>query len=218
MAYALYRQSGEVRGQSEKVAAMEKALEYAVTESAKEKVRSALARLTSPTKAAAEEEQSIPKLPTVRLRLDETFPKPVLVLGRIQELSEEIFKTKVASVGVTRMEGPFEVFTPSPGYSWMAVPLWPALANSTGVLAGVIIDDLAAVPSLKEKQIQGPLVLICEVGGSGVTSSTSNVFLCTSEGRLDVTSKGEESSKLARVLVALLPPKEDDGTEEYDMD
>lgn len=217
MAYAMYRQSGEVRGLPEKIAIMERALEYAVTESAKAKVREALAQLISPKKGGTEEEGSIPRLPTVRLRLDETFPKPVLILGRIQELSAEEFHTKVASVGVTRMEGPFEVFTPSPGYSWMAVPLWPALANSTGVLAGVIVDDLTAVPSLKEKQIQGPLVLICEVGGN-TGSSTSNVFLCSSGGGLDVTSRGEESSKLARVLVALLPPKEDDGEEEYDMD
>jgi len=234
LAYKLYRDILELQryqGEEEARKIRDRGIQYAVTETAKSRLSSAVEMFMSQVNAgtsmvkaserANEESEVKAELQTVRLEAEELGFRPVPVVGNYNRLTS----AKVRTAGVIVKDGNlFGVFTPPGNTDWVALPTWDLLLDA-GEPFAMFCDDTSKLPveGIKDKSEPGLLVadrkanspsfgkyyLVSTksslvMAGSGSNAETVSIM----DGRdiLAAERAGKPVTTLARVLLCVRAP------------
>ncbi|KAK1284253.1 hypothetical protein QJS10_CPB21g00375 [Acorus calamus] len=140
LAFTHYRLSREAISPSDSIASLERALEAAETEAAKEQVREELERRSRGVAAAKEEEvEESYKVPVVRLMYGEVAEATAVLVMPVCSGEEEV----VAAPENCKSEGVFGVVEAEKGWRrWVVLPLWEPVA-AAAVGGGVVVVEFA---------------------------------------------------------------------------
>ncbi|KAK1308893.1 hypothetical protein QJS10_CPA09g01756 [Acorus calamus] len=142
LAFTHYRLSREAISPSDGVASLERALEAAETEAAKEQVREELERRSRRGVAAAKEEEVVEesyRVPVVRLMYGEVAEATAVLVMPVCSGEEEV----AAAPENCKSEGVFGVVEAEKGWRrWVVLPLWEPVA-AAAVGGGVVVVEFA---------------------------------------------------------------------------
>lgn len=220
LGFVYYRQSKEYKSVSEKRSAINKGLEKAVTDSAREKLESALVPEEEKRLSTEKASKVSARIEAIRLAQDETVFRPVPVLGHLEDIDPNSLSFNASNA---TLEGPFQIFSPKADSQWIALPVWPILGSSKTVLA-IPVADVSRLPSFSSlKPTEGMLIIDVspqegDLRGECfyvVAKETTGKGLSLQSGSFVVQS---EKKPLGRVLLVILPPvpAEPDNPEEWE--
>lgn len=203
LAFEFYRQSKEVRGDSETTSLLKKALEYAVTQSAIDLIQQAL-KGEKQTEVSAETIAKSATISTVRLRPDETQARPIPVLGDFEEINYSALRNAPSP----SISGPFRLFNTTLGCQWAAIPGWGPLLSMNWPV-GVLLSNVDLIPSLKGKKIEGPALLVVDTKDFELNESFYYVGKTGDSEKLELVPgfEAQEGREVfGKIVFALFPP------------
>lgn len=234
LAYKLYRDILELQryqGEEEAQKICDRGVQYAVTETAKSRLSSAVemfmsqvnagTSLNNASESANEENAANAELQTVRLEEEELGFRPVPVIGNYNKLTS----AKVRTAGVFVKDGHlFGVFTPQGNTDWVALPTWELLLDS-GEPFAMFCDDTSKLPveGIKDKSEPGLLVADRKANSpsfgkyylvstksslvmAGSGSNAETVSIMDGKDILAAERAGKPVTTLARVLLCVRAP------------
>ncbi|CAI5470859.1 unnamed protein product [Closterium sp. Yama58-4] len=230
LAFAAYRQSGEARSRAEREAALVRAEQVATSDAARAFLATALHRCRKPdatppadATGAGATAPATPSLPVVRLRSSETQATPMPVVTCAADLQH--------LPALPPPQGPFRLFSPTPGVAWVALPSWPALRGVPALLA-LLLPSPSLLPPLQARQGDGAVLVVVQgAWGEGSVVEGGHYYVVRDEERggergLLVVAGGEVAERygsgageavVGRVVLALLPPDCEVEDEEIDV-
>lgn len=213
LAYTQFRLSKEAIADSDRIAALKKALEYVETDKARERIKQELEKGDEARKVEEEQlKKEVASLKVVRLRYGEVAEASSVKLLPVVMASEGA-KGVAAAPGKCKSQGELGVVVADNGWTrWVVMPSWaPVLAAEEAV--ALELDDTKGLPwpSMATSQ-EKVLVLVDrsrkEVGESGA-------FIVEKEGKL-VVERGIKlkeagvQTAVAAVVMVVRPPKDEE--------
>lgn len=213
LAYTQFRLSKEAIADSDRIAALEKALEYVETDKARERIIEELNKGEDARKAEAEQlAKEVASLKVVRLRYGEIAEASSVNLLPVV-LANEGAKGVAAAPGKCKQKGELGVVVADKGWTrWVVVPSWqPVLA--AGEAVALELDDMRGLPwpSMAASQ-ENVLVLVDRIRKQ---VEEDGVFVVEKEGKL-VVERGRKlketgvNTAVATVIMVVRPPKDEE--------
>lgn len=187
LALNYYREALEVKGEERELFA-QKGVDCATSSEAKLNLQRLLLLDTS---GEEDELSKYASLPAVALEDHEEAFWPLPVMGSLETVTSSLFN----NIPVTNTDGPFNLFKPSGGVKWTALPLFSPIATADDPV-GLIINDTATlkeIPALSERG--GECLLIVDRGKRA--PSADGYFVVFSKSTLVGLGGGDAMEKAA---------------------
>ncbi|ERM94903.1 rubisco accumulation factor 1.1, chloroplastic [Amborella trichopoda] len=209
LAFSLFRQSAEVRIDSERSALLERALTLAETEEARKRIDETIT--SSPTED--EQKETTIRVPVVRMRTGEVAEAESIAL---MPVCEALVKEVETAPAWREEKGEFGVVRADVGWNrWVALPGWePVAAASARVVAVAFIDARALPWKVKRWYKEEPVLVIVDREMREVEGEDGLYMVEREEGGVVVergsvvSERGGNVRILGSVVMVVRPPKE----------
>ncbi|MQM20496.1 hypothetical protein Taro_053518 [Colocasia esculenta] len=172
LAYTYFRLSREAIADSERRAALERALEAAETEEARRRIEEELEKKGEQSDGEGVDEVSGVRVPVVRLRYGEVAESTSVVVLPVCDAAEG--EEGVVTAPACRPEGDFGVVTADKAWKrWVVLPGWqPVLAMGKGGGVAVAFADARALPWRTNRwEKKEPLLVVADRGRKEVVEA-----------------------------------------------
>jgi Rubisco accumulation factor 1 alpha helical domain/Rubisco Assembly chaperone C-terminal domain len=213
LAYTQFRLSREAIVDADRIAALEKALEYAETDKAKERIKRELEKGDEAIKADKEQlARELATLKVVRLRYGEVAEASSVTLLPVVTASEGA-KGVMAAPGKCKSQGELGVVVADKGWTrWAVMPSWAPLLAAKEAVA-LELDETYGLPWATMVTSQEKVLVLVDRTRNEVDED--GAYVVEKEGNL-VVERGMKLKEagmqkaLAAVVMVVRPPKDED--------